>query len=162
MVVFTFSILDRKSLFGQIWSKKSQNCQFKLKCGTHTNLNMWNSMALFIFSVLDRKHPFWANLVQKIKVVSLSWNVVPRLIQICRIHCWCSYFPFYLGNSLFGQNLVQKIKIVSLSRNLVPGLFEYGELNGAVHFFCFRQETPFLGKFGPKIQNCQFKLKFGT
>ena len=31
-----------------------------------------------------------------------------------------------------------------------------------VHFFSFRWETPFLGKFGPKHQNCQFKLKFGT
>ena len=28
--------------------------------------------------------------------------------------------------------------------------------------FCFRPEIPFLGKFGPKIQNYQFKLKFGT
>ena len=27
---------------------------------------------------------------------------------------------------------------------------------------CFRPEIPFLGKFGPKIQNCHFKLKFGT
>ena len=72
MVVFTFSILDEKSPFWANLVKKSQNCQFKVKCGTHTNLNMWNSMALFIFSVLDRKHPFWANLVQKIKVVNLS------------------------------------------------------------------------------------------
>ena len=28
--------------------------------------------------------------------------------------------------------------------------------------FCFPLEIPFLGKFGPKSQNCQFKLKFGT
>ena len=27
--------------------------------------------------------------------------------------------------------------------------------------FSFRPEIPFLGKFGPKIQNCQFKLKSG-
>ena len=40
--------------------------------------------------------------------------------------------------------------------------FEYVELNGGVHFFCFRPETQFLGKFGSKNQNCQFKLKFGT
>ena len=30
--------------------------------------------------------------------------------------------------------------------------FEYGELNGGVHFFCFRPETPFLGEFGPKLK----------
>ena len=29
-------------------------------------------------------------------------------------------------------------------------------------FFCFRQETHFLGKFDPKNQNFKFKLKFGT
>ena len=28
-------------------------------------------------------------------------------------------------------------------------------------FFRFRLEAPFLGKFGPKNQNCQFKLKLG-
>ena len=27
-------------------------------------------------------------------------------------------------------------------------------------FFCFWVEIPFWGKFGPKSQNCQFKLKF--
>ena len=31
-----------------------------------------------------------------------------------------------------------------------------------IHFFCFRPETPFWGKFGPKNQNFHFKLKFGT
>ena len=31
-----------------------------------------------------------------------------------------------------------------------------------VHFFCFRPEKPFLGKYGQKNQNYQFKLKFGT
>ena len=27
---------------------------------------------------------------------------------------------------------------------------------------CFRLEIPFWDKFGPKLQNCLFKLKFGT
>ena len=31
-----------------------------------------------------------------------------------------------------------------------------------VHLICFRLEIPFLGKFGPKNQICQFKLKFAT
>ena len=31
-----------------------------------------------------------------------------------------------------------------------------------VRFFRFRPEIPFLGKFSPIYQNCQFKLKFGT
>ena len=80
---------------------------------------MQNLMVVFNFSVFDQKHSFWAN-------------------------------------------LVQKIKIVSLSRKLVLRTIEYAEFNGAVHFFCFRLETPFLGKFDPKHQSCQFKLKFVT
>ena len=51
---------------------KNQNCQFQLKFGTQTNSNMQNSMALLTLSVLDWKHPFWVNLFQEIKIVSLS------------------------------------------------------------------------------------------
>ena len=51
-------------------------------------------MVIFTFSALDRKDLFWANLVHKIKIVSFSWNFVPRLIRIRRIQ-WCfSLFPF--------------------------------------------------------------------
>ena len=95
---------------------KNKNCEFKPKHGIWINSNMQNSVVVFSFSVLDRKNPFWANLVQKIKIVSLSWNLVPRLIRIL-------------------------------------------EFNGELHCFCFLLETPVLGKFGPKIQNCLFKLK---
>ena len=31
-----------------------------------------------------------------------------------------------------------------------------------VKYFRARSEITFFGKFGPKIQNCQFKLKCGT
>ena len=51
---------------------KNQNCHFKLKYGTKTNSNTQNSMVLFTFSDLEREHPFLANLVQKIKIVSLN------------------------------------------------------------------------------------------
>ena len=63
---------------------KNQTYQFKI--GTKTNLNMQNSMVMF-FSVIDWKYPFWANLVQKIKFVNLSWNLADRLIRICRNKC---------------------------------------------------------------------------
>ena len=33
----------------------------------------------FHFFVLDCKYPFWVNSVQKIKMVSLNWILVPRL-----------------------------------------------------------------------------------
>ena len=52
-----------------------------------------------------------------------------------------------------------KVKIVSLSRDLVPTQFKYAEYSGDVHFFRFRPEISYLGKFGPNNQNCQFKLE---
>ena len=43
----------------------------------------------FCFSVFDLKYLFWINLVQKIKIASLSWNVVLRLIPIWTTQWWC-------------------------------------------------------------------------
>ena len=43
---------------------------------------MQNSMVVFSFSVLDGKQLFYANLVQNIKIISLSWNLVPAIILI--------------------------------------------------------------------------------
>ena len=34
--------------------QKNQNCQFKLKFGTKTNFNMWNSMMMLTLSVFDQ------------------------------------------------------------------------------------------------------------
>ena len=48
------------------------NFNFKFKSYAETNSNMNNSMMLFTFSLLEQKDPFWANLVQKIKIVSLG------------------------------------------------------------------------------------------
>ena len=86
--------------------------------------------------------------------------MVSRLIQICRIHWWCSLFSVFDWNYSFWANLVQKITIVNW--NLVSRLFEYVEFNGSVNSACFRLEIPFLDNLGPKNQNCQFKLQFGT
>ena len=74
---------------------------------------------VFTLFVLDWKYSFWTNLVQKIKIVSLSWNLEVTLIRICRIQWWYSLFSFLTGDTLFG-------------------------------------------KLGLKIQNFQFKLKFGV
>ena len=51
---------------------KNQNCQLILKFGTWTNSNMQNSVAMFYFSVFYWNDPFWANLVQLIKIVRLN------------------------------------------------------------------------------------------
>ena len=54
---------------------------------TKINSNIQNSMVMF-----DRKYSFRANLVQKIKVDSLTWNLVLRILETCRIQWWCSHF----------------------------------------------------------------------
>ena len=71
MMLFTFFVFDQKyslCTFGP----KYLNYRFKLKLGTCTNSNMQDSIVMLTFSVFDLKYPFWANLVQKVKIISLS------------------------------------------------------------------------------------------
>ena len=89
---------------------------------------MLHWMVLFAFSVLDRKHPFWANLVQKIKIVSLGWNLVPRLIWICKIEWWCSLFLFLTGSTFWGKlgpknsNCPSKLKLGTKTKSNMQNL----------------------------------------
>ena len=134
-----------------------------LKFGSQANSNMQNSNVTFTFSVFDQKYRFWINLVQKVRIVSLSRNWTPMLIWICKIQWWCSFFQFSTKNSFSGENLVQKIKTVSLSWNLVPRLIQICATQRYVLTFSFfDQKCSFWEKFFLKNQNCQFKLKFGT
>ena len=96
-------------------------------------------------SVFNWKYLCWVNLVQKLKIICLSWNFVPRIIQICTIPCWCSLFCLRLEIP-FLVNLVQKIKIVRLSWNFAPNQFEYAELCIKYVVFTFSvldQKNPF-------------------
>ena len=97
---------------------------------------------MFTFSVFDREYAFWANLVQKIEIVSLRWNLIPRLIRICWIQWCCSLFSFLTGNALLGQ-VWSKLLIFTVS-------------------FVSDQKNLFWGKFSPKCQNLQVKAKFAT
>ena len=145
--MFTFPVLDQKTLFGQIWSK-DQNCQFKLKFGTKTNLNLRDSMMMFTFSVFDHKYLTWANLVQNIKFVCSKWNLIQRLIPMCKIQWWCVFCLLETENSYpFWTNLVQNVAIVSLSWK-----FECEEFNSDVYFFLFSTESIIFLKFDPKIK----------
>ena len=99
-------------------------------------------MAMFTWSVLEHKRPFLANLIKKIKIVHLSWYLIPRLIQICRIQWWCLVFLFSTKNTLFWLNLVKKFKIISL-----------------VSFFFW---YTFLGYIWYKNQNCLFKKNLSS
>ena len=81
---------------------------------------------------------------------------MPRLIRACRIQWWCSLFSFLARN--FGEIGSKKSKLSVW----YLGYSEYAEFSGDVHFFHFQLEVLFLGKFCPKNQNSQFKLKFVT
>ena len=120
--------------------------------------NMWCSLFL-----LDEKNPFCANLVKKIKIISLKRNLVPRLTWICEIQWWCSLFLFLTIISFMGKfdlkihNCLLKVKFdtktnLNMRNSMVVSILSVLDWKW-LHF---------LGKFGPKNHNCQFKLKIGT
>ena len=96
---------------------------------------------------------FWVNLVQKLKIISLSWNFVPRLIQICRIPWWCSLFPFSTVDTFWGKfdlknqncqfELKFRTRLIWVCRIMYKICSNY--------FLCFRPEEPFFGKSCQKI-----------
>ena len=106
--MLTFSLFDHKYLFLGKFGPKNQNCQFQLKFGTQTNLNMQNSMVVFTFSALDQKNPFWGNFVQKSKIACSMCIQIQKLIRICRIQWWCPFFLFQNRNTLFGLPFLGK------------------------------------------------------
>ena len=57
-MVLTFSALDQKKPFLSKSGQKNQNCQYKRKFDTKTNLNVRNSMIMFAFSVFDHEYLF--------------------------------------------------------------------------------------------------------
>ena len=63
-----FCFRAEKHFFGKS-DQKNQNCHFKLKFGAKTDLNKWNSMMMFTFSVFDHEYLSSADLVQKFKIV---------------------------------------------------------------------------------------------
>ena len=105
-----FSVSDRKHPLGKL-GPKNQSCQFKLKFGTYTNSNTHNSMALFTLSGLDRKTPFWANLLQKIKIVSLSWNLLPTISFII-------FWDFSVFYQIFFSPKVKRCAIITYKRGI--------------------------------------------
>ena len=93
---------------------------------------------VFTFSVLDQKNPLWVNLVKKIKIVSLIWNLVPRLIWISGIQWWCSLFLLLNINIFLVQIWSKNPKLFVQSEIWYKDQFEYAKFNGGVYFICFR------------------------
>ena len=122
---------------------------------------MQNSVAMSILSVFDQKYHFcfWPeNLVQKVKIVSLSWHLVSRLIRTYWIQSRCWLFLFLTGNTIFLTNLILKIKIVSLSWNLVSKLIWIC----TIQWWCYNDGNNLLGQIWSQNSKFLFKAKFGT
>ena len=125
---------------------------------------MQNSIVLFIFFVLGWEYVFWANLVEKIKIVNLSSNLVLRLIRKSRIQWWYSSFLVLAGSTRFSEIFFEKSvlfvepRLIQICRirwwfsffffRLFWANFVYVKFDGGVHFFCFR---PYFVSFTQKI-----------
>ena len=86
----------------------------------------------------------------------LKWSVLQK---------WYSskfIFKFLTGNTLFREILVRKFKIPCLNWNLVRRLIRMCIIHWWSPVFSFSTKNTFLSKFGPKNQNCRFKLRFST
>ena len=101
--VVNFFSFSGETLFLGKFGPKHQHCQPQLKFTTKPNWNIPNARVVFTFSVLHRKHSFWANFVRKRIIVSLSRNLAPRLISIYRTQWHCSVFLFQTGKSILGK-----------------------------------------------------------
>ena len=82
----------------------------------------------------------------------------------------CSIFGFlvtifvlliFMHSIFLRQTSFKNFKLLVSTEICYRNQFESVELNKFL-LFCFQRKTPFFGKFNPKYQNCQFKLKFGT
>ena len=149
-----FSFSTGHTLFRK-FGLKNKNCQLKTKLGTWTNSNMQNSMEMFTIFVCGRKYPFWANLVQEIKLVSWRQNLVLKLIRICRIQWGCSLFFVYGQKYPFWANLVQKIETVSLRWRLIPTLIRICRIQWWCSLcFIFGRKYSFWTNLVQKIKTC--------
>ena len=90
---------------------------------------------MFTFFVFDWKYPSWTNLVQKIKIVSLSRNLVPKLFRTCRIQWW-----FSLSLFLDREHLFRAIWSWSLL------------------FFCLIQEISFFSVSATRLKEKNFEI----
>ena len=99
-----------------------------------SNNNDACTSAIFPFST--KNSLFGEILFNKIKLISLNWNLVSRLIRICIIQWWCSLFCFRPEIPFLGKS-VRKIIFVSLIWNLVTSLIRICRIQWCCSLFLF-------------------------
>ena len=100
-------------------------------------------MVLVTCCVFDRNYSFLTNLFQKVNIVSLSWNLMLRLIRICRVQWWSLHFVYLTEHNRFGPVFA---KLFAQSKIWYLDYFESEEISGDSHFFCFCLEVCLFGK----------------
>ena len=117
-------------------------------------------MVMFSFSFFHRNFPFLANLAPKFEIVSLSRNVVPRLIQMNMHNSVVVFTFFYFEHKYpFWGNLLQKINIDGLS--LKFGAWTKLNMQNSMVMFTFsvlKWEYTFLANLVQKIKNVKLFL----
>ena len=139
--IFCFK-LEARCLFK--FGSTIQHCQFKWKFSSQTNLIGKN-----IF------RPIWTKRNRNCQFCTkTSWNMENSMVL----------FTFFMldGKHPLLENSVKKMVPVSFTQTVVQRLFRICKIQQWCSLFQIQIKMPFLRKFGPKHQNCQFYLKFGT
>ena len=118
-VYFICFRLKMLPFFGK-FGPKNRNCQFKLKIGNQTNLNMKNSIAIIFFCVFDQNCTFFLEMCSKIQNCLLKLKF--RLQIKLNMQNSMVILIFLVRKYLFCVNLSQKFKKVILRRHLLPTL----------------------------------------
>ena len=105
--------------------------------------------------------PFSCKLFKKIKISSLNWNFVSRLINLKIKNLMLMFiFSVFFSKSSFWENFVPKFKVIFLKWSLLSIIFRILKIQCNVHFFSFWPQILSLGKIGPKYKNYHFRRKF--
>ena len=84
------------------------------------HLHLLQYTTMFKYSFFNRKYPLWGYLVKKIKIVCLSWNLVPRVLQIRWFQRQCAFFLFWTASILFGEIWSKKSKLCIWDKGCDP------------------------------------------
>ena len=111
----------------------------------------------FIFSqwifIVNQK--FWNTRVQNSKFICFIWNLIPGITRTYRVWWWCPFLIIWTENIFFWGNFGPKFQIFGFKLKFGI-LTSLNKLNLLVILTFLDRKYPFW------IQNCVFKVKFGT
>ena len=142
-------VCGRNCLFERGWNK--DHLVLSILRDNLFDLNHVETLSSSTFIIAKVYQCFYGkeiNLVQKIKLVSWSWNLLPTLIWICSIEWWCSLFLFYTRNILF----VGKWSAIIVSATLREYRLWNRQLSSTLLFFLLRWVRPWID-FGHCVKN---------